>query len=205
MDRANLESQVESTTESPSDQASAAEVNSAASPEAESKHHVSDGAENAETPRPKRHKIPFIAIWTRLRENRREVSAAIVLAVMAILWFDLSGAGSGDASSVADPLEGYDAVLSEFESPQDSEKLRDSAEPQETTSQTVIGSNSLYIPHYDESLSPTGSPGRISESAPGAAARYSNETPAFNSSPVHSPNQPEHRKVKFAGRIQPVN
>jgi len=205
MNRADLESQAKTTPESLSEQPSAAEAASVAESDAESTADVSAPGENTESSGPTWLENRFGVTWARLRENRREVSAAIVLAVMAFLWFDSGGAGSGDAASIPDPLDGYDAVLSEFESPQDAEQLRDSAEPQEIAAPTVFGSDSLYIPQYDASVSATGSSGRVADPAPGAVARYSNETPAFNSSPVRGLNKPERRKIKFAGQIQPVN
>ena len=166
---------------------------------------VSAALPNAKSSGWRSHQARLQVAWRLMRKKRREVSAMIVLILMAILWLDTGGAGSQGATSVPDPLEGYDVLLGDFESAGSARPQRESAEPLDFSSETQSGSDSLYIPQSNETAAASQSTGRFGEPARAAAANYSNETPAFSSLSDRKADEPGRRKVRFAGRIQPAN
>ena len=151
------------------------------------------------------------SLWPRLREQRREAAAVVVLIVMAMVWSDSGSSGTGSASNSQDTLDSYDDVLSDFEPVGDVQAMRESADPFEPSSQNSDVSG-LYIPSSEGSVSADIFSAKNSSADSGRStpttARYPDTTPAFNDSATQSSadyGQQQPRKVKFAGRIQPVN
>ena len=153
-------------------------------------------------------------LWSRLREQRREAAAVVVLIVMAMVWSDSGSSGTGSASNSRDALDSYDDVLSDFEPVGDVQAMRESADPFESLSQNS-DDGGLYIPSSEGSapadiFSAKNSSADSGRSTLTTAARYPDTASAFNAAATHSSaddgsGQQQPRKVKFAGRIQPVN
>ena len=76
-------------------------------------------------------------LWRQLREQRREAAAVVVLIVMAMFWFDTGKSGTGAATNSPDPLDTYDAVLSDFEPVGNTQPMRESADPFESGAQSI--------------------------------------------------------------------
>lgn len=153
------------------------------------------------------------SLWQRLRDQRREVAAVVVLIVMAILWFD-TGNSSPDSNSVSlDPLEGYEAIMSDFSTVDDGRSLRESADPFESPSPSIFDGG-LSIP---QSPAPAASSTVFAENlppenhgtVPPGYAVNPDATRAFNTSAGgaarNSSEQQSGRRVRFAGRIQPTH
>lgn len=146
-------------------------------------------------------------VWQRLQEQRREAAAVIVLIVMAMVWFDTGSSDSGKAPDAADPLDAFEATLSDFEPVQDTNPVRESADPFESSSPDPF--------HNGSSLPPSEIP--VSENTAFSefdtstiTARYPDEPSSFNTSSTqttaeYGSDQQQRRKVKFAGRIKPAN
>ncbi len=154
------------------------------------------------------------SLWQRLREQRREAAAVVVLIVIAMVWSDTDSSETGSASNASDPLDSYEAVLSDFEPVGDVRAMPESADPFDSSSQKSFDSG-LYFPPSEESARSTSLSAHDASSAsgssmPATAARYPDTAPAFNASATHSSaddssDQQQRRRVKFAGRIQPAN
>ncbi len=153
------------------------------------------------------------SFWQRLRGQRREAAAVVILIVIAIIWFDSGSSKSGSKSVSLDPLDGYDAVLSDFTPVGETQQMRESADPFESTQTTGRESSSILL--AEESVG-SGSAGDFNSSAsyrgstPATNADYSSHTPTFNSSenasaPTNGSDPQQRRRVRFAGRIQPTN
>ena len=139
------------------------------------------------------------SLWPRLREQRREAAAVVVLIVMAMVWSDSGSSDTGSTSNSQDALDSYNDVLSDFEPVGDIQAMRESAEPFEPSSQNSDVSG-LYIPSSEGSV-----PADIF-SAKNSSADSGRSTPTTtHSSADYGSAQLQPRKVKFAGRIQPVN
>ncbi len=159
-------------------------------------------------------KTPNGSLWQRLRDQRREVAAVVALIVMAILWFD-TGNSSSDSNSVSlDPLEGYEAVMSDFSTVDDGRPLRESADPFESPSQSIFDGG-LSIPHSPASAASStvftdNSPAENRGTLPAEYAVNPDATRALNTSPGgpekrNASEQQSGRRVRFAGRIQPTH
>lgn len=150
------------------------------------------------------HKDRLSSVWEQLRGKRREVSAIVVILLMAAFWFDIGGASSKRPAASPNPLEGFDEFLSEFEPHDSTRPLRDSAEPVDNSSQSTLTSNSLFIPPSTDS-----NVSAFSEEKPPvssqAEAQYFNESPSIMPRNTAKPQSAEPRRIKFAGRIQPAN
>ncbi|MBC7964368.1 MAG: hypothetical protein H7Z17_00465 [Fuerstia sp.] len=146
--------------------------------------------------------------WHRLREQRREAAAVVVLIAMVMIWFDTGSSETGTAPDAPDPLDGFEATLSDFEPVEDARPMRESADPFESQSQNSFDS-SLYIPSSEGSAAGNTASSDFGTSTT-ATARYPEDAPAFNASASqtsadYGTDQQQRRKVKFAGRIQPAN
>ena len=155
------------------------------------------------------------AVWQRLRSRRREAAAVVTLIVMATIWFDSGSSHQRSETDSIDPLEGYDAVLSDFgsakaeaEAPQ-----RDSADPFESTQTPAVGQ--LTIPQTSDLEVPYSSQGSNMPagdyfSPPAAHASYPDDARGFGgaasgSAAMRSADSQNRRRVRFAGRIQPAH
>jgi len=154
------------------------------------------------------------SLWRRLRDQRREAAAAIVLIVMAMIWSDTGSSGTGSTSNALDAFESYEAVLSDFEPVSEVQPVRESADPLDSFSQNSSESGLYFPPSEGSAPSDTFSVKNASpdsdSSASATTARFPDTASAFNASPTRkSPDsgtvQQQPRKVKFAGRIQPAN
>ena len=154
------------------------------------------------------------SLWRRLREQRREAAAIIVLIVMAMIWFDTGSSGTGPASNALDGFESYEAVVSDFEPVSEVQAVRESADPFESFSENSFEGGSYFPPSDGSAPSDTFSVSNSTtdsgRSATATTARYPDTGRAFSASPTQrSPDsgsvEQQPRKVKFAGRIQPAN
>lgn len=149
------------------------------------------------------------SFWQRLRDQRREAAAVVVLIVTAIVWFDTGSSRTGSASNAPDPLDGYEAVLSDFETVSASQPMCESADPFESSSKNTFGVG-LSAAQTEDSVS-ANRPSAISGgSTPVPTARYPDDTQAFNASATNTSagdgsDQQLSRRVKFVGRITPAN
>ncbi|MEJ7593097.1 MAG: hypothetical protein WKF77_16245 [Planctomycetaceae bacterium] len=154
------------------------------------------------------------SLWHRLREQRREAAAVIVLIVIAMVWSDTGSSGKDSAPKTSDPLDSYEAVLSDFAPVDEVQAMPESADPFESSPRNSFDSG-LYFPQSEESaLSNNVSAGDSAfdsgRSMPATTARYPETSSTLNASATHSPadygsDQQQRRRVKFAGRIQPAN
>ena len=153
-------------------------------------------------------------LWRQLREQRREAAAVVVLIVMAMFWFDTGKSGTGAATHSPDPLDTYDAVLSDFEPVGNTQPMRESADPFESGAQNSFDTD-LYFPPTGRSaasdtVSAIDASANLGESKPATSARAPDNAPAGNASTTYASaedgsDQQQRRKVKFAGQIKPAN
>ena len=160
-------------------------------------------------------RAPNGSLWQRLRDQRREVAAVVALIVMAIIWFD-TGSSRGESNSVSlDPLEGYEAVLSDFSTVDDDRPLRESADPFESPSQSMFDGG-LSIPQSSESAEsstattdnfPAVTRGTIPSGKRELSGRVSSRSTPRHGGPAtrNASEQQSGRRVRFAGRIQPTH
>ena len=159
-------------------------------------------------------RAPNGSLWQRLRNQRREVAAAVALIVMVIIWFD-TGRSRDESNSVSlDPLEGYEAVLSDFSTIDDDRPLRESADPFESPSQSMFDGG-LSIPKSSKSAESSTAttdnfPAVTRGTIPSGKANYPDASRAFNTSDGgtatrNASEQQSGRRVRFAGRIQPTH
>ncbi len=151
-------------------------------------------------------------LWQRLRSQRRKAAAVIVLAVTAIVWFETGSSETGSAANSQVTLDSYDSVLVDFDSGDDSQAMRESADPFETPSLNSFDSE-LHFPSSANSVQsdPFTTAHKSADSGrstPATIAQYPDS--AFSGSATHptaddNSGQQKPRKVKFAGRIQPAN
>jgi len=149
------------------------------------------------------------SFWQRLRNQRREAAAVVVLIVLTIVWLDTGSSKTGSASHAPDLFDSYESVLSDFEPVDDGQPMCESADPFESSSKNAFGSD-LSAVQWEESVStnrPSAASGGLN-SAP--TARYPDDNPAFststnNTSTGDGSDQQLSRKVKFVGRITPAN
>lgn len=159
------------------------------------------------------------SIWQRLREQRREAAAVVVLIVMAMIWYDsgspvTESASVSSASNAQDAFDSFETLLSDFEPVGDDPSMRESSDPFESQSQNSPGSD-LYIPRTEgsfesDTFSTRNGSADSGWSTPTTMARYPDTAPASNASAAQTSandgfGQQQPRKVKFAGRIQPAN
>ena len=152
-------------------------------------------------------------IWQRLCDQRREVAAVVALIVMAVVWYDSGSSKSGSELVSQDPLDSYDAVLSDFTPVGESQPLRESANPFEPSPNSVRDGVSATQPKDSAARGGTqefNSRASFRGTTPATTAEYSSNAPAFNPSatgsvPADGSEQPQRRRVRFAGRIQPSN
>ena len=152
-------------------------------------------------------KIGSLLHW--LRDQRREAAAIVVLLIMGITWFDSGRSRTDSASAPLSPLDGYEAVMSDFQPVGDGRPLRESADPIEAPFQNSYGS-SIFIPEADESMSASTVKTQPATADYGdstaASAQNQGEASAFDASSAHhsagygSDPQPR-RKVKFASVV----
>ncbi len=152
------------------------------------------------------------AIWQRLQSRRREAAAVVTLIVIATIWFD-SGSSRVGSDTTIDPLEGYDAVMSDFGPVKEVAPQRDSADPFEATQNSAIGQ--LTIPQSPDLESPGTSsasnmPAGYYGGPPAANASYPDDArglagAASGSGAMRSADSQNRRRVRFAGRIQPAH
>ena len=152
-------------------------------------------------------------IWQRLRSRRREAAAVVTLIVMATIWFDSGSSRVGSDTTSIDPLEGYDAVLSDFDPVKEEAPQRDSADPFESTQNSAIGQ--LTIPQAPDVEAPDTSsasnmPAGYYGGPPAANASYPDDARGFagaasGSGAMRSADSQNRRRVRFAGRIQPAH
>jgi hypothetical protein len=153
------------------------------------------------------------SFWHRLRDQRREAAALVTLIVIAVIWFDSSSSKIETKSVSLDPLDGYEAVLSDFTPVGETQPMRESADPFESTQ--PIRHDGSSILRAGESPG-SGSTADFNSSAsyrgptPATNADYSSHTPTLNTSqgssaPIGGSDSQQPRRVRFAGRIQPTN
>ena len=154
------------------------------------------------------------SLWQRLREQRREAAAVIVLIVMAMIWFDSGSPGTSPASKSLDTFDSYDAVLSDFEPVSDVQAVRESADPFDSSSQNLFDGGVHSPPSESSARSDTfssmNSAAGTDSSTAATSARQPDTASGFNAFPtrisaISGSGQQQPRKVKFAGRIQPAN
>ena len=149
------------------------------------------------------------SFWQRLRDKRREAAAVVVLIVITIVWLDTGSSKTGTTSYAADPLDGYEAVLSDFEPVGDSQPRCESADPFESSSGNAFGSG-LSAAQSEDSASTNRPSAAFGGSTPEPTARDADDARAFNAfenntSTGDGSDQQRPRKVKFVGRIKPAN
>lgn len=150
------------------------------------------------------------SFWQRLRDKRREAAAVVVLIVITIVWLDTGSSKTGTTSYAPDPLDGYEAVLSDFEPVGDSHQPRcESADPFESSSGNAFGSG-LSAAQSEDSASINRPSSAFGGSTPEPTARDADDARAFNAfenntSTGDGSDQQRPRKVKFVGRIKPAN
>jgi len=152
-------------------------------------------------------------IWQRLRDQRREAAAVVALLVIAVVWFDTGSSKSGSESVSQDPLDGYEAVLSDFALVGETQPLRESADPFEPSRNSVRDSVSATQPKDSAvrgGVQEFNSRASFHGTTPATTAEYSNNAPSFNASAngavsAKGSEQTPHRRVRFAGRIQASN
>ena len=153
------------------------------------------------------------ASWQRLQSRRREVAAVVTLVVIAAIWFDSGSSRVGSETTSIDPLEGYDAVLSDFGPVKDETPQRDSADPFETTQNSSMGHLTIpQAPNVDEPNVSSGSkmPAGYYGGPPAANASYPDDVRGFagaasGSGTARGVDSQNRRRVRFAGRIQPAH
>lgn len=170
--------------------------------------------ENApEQPRDATQSSQRSAVWQRLRSRRREAAAVVTLIVMATIWFDSGSSHQRTDNTSIDPLEGYDAVLSDFGPAKAEAPQRDSADPFESTQNPAMGQ--LTIPQAPDIEIPYPSPASNMPagdhfSPPAANASYPDDARGFagaasGSGAIRGADSQNRRRVRFAGRIQPAH
>jgi hypothetical protein len=130
------------------------------------------------------------SLWQRLRDQRREAAAAVVMIVIAMVWFDLGRSGTSTPSGSPNELESYDSLLSDFEPVGEDQTMRESSDLFEMSNQNSLDGG-LYSPQTEGSFQSD------TFSAKNASAVQTSADYGFG--------QQQPRKVKFAGRIQPAN
>lgn len=143
-------------------------------------------------------RLQKLALWQRFRSQPRETAAVVVLVVTAIIWLDL-GPKQSDTSIPADPLDGYDSILSQFETSEDFDSLPVSSEPFDSTTRESFG-RELLIPHSQRSDSMNTVTADYGDSS--AAIRPNSSRP---SAVPNGSKAGESRRVRFAGQIKPAN
>ncbi len=155
-------------------------------------------------------------LWRQLREQRREAAAVVVLIVMAMFWFDTGKSGTGAATNSPDPLDTYDAVLSDFEPVGSTQPMRESADPFESGAQNSFDTD-LYFPPTERSaasdtVSAIDASANFGESKSATSAHDPDNALAGSASTTYASaedgsdqQQQQRRKVKFAGQIKPAN